>query len=158
MAERGASSTAVGVAMLRAAHMLFDGLPRILDDSVVVALLGPGTVAHIRERAPAYREARAMALRTHVLLRSRFAEERLRDALERGVTQFVALGAGLDTFAYRQPPWARALRIFEVDHPASQAAKRERLAEAGIDVPANVVYAPIDFEHDTLAAGLRARD
>jgi methyltransferase (TIGR00027 family) len=95
-----------------------------------------------------------MALRSHVLLRSRFAEERLRGAVARGVTQLIVLGTGLDTFAYRQPPWASALRIYEVDHPASQAAKRARLEAAGIAIPSNVTFAPIDFEHDTLASGL----
>lgn len=154
MAERSASSTAVGVAMLRAAHQLLDGPPRILDDSVVLALLGPALVARVRERARLYAEPWSLSLRTHVLLRSRYAEERLREAVERGVTQFVALGAGLDTFAYRQPAWATALRLFEVDHPASQAAKRERLRAAGIPVPGNVTFAPIDFEGETLRDGL----
>jgi methyltransferase (TIGR00027 family) len=154
MTERDASTTAIGVAMLRAAHLLFDGEPRILDDTVVLALLGRGMEAHIRERALAYGEPRAMALRVHVLLRSRYAEERAREAMLRGVTQFLQLGAGLDTFAYRQPEWAVALRIFEVDHPASQTAKRERLGATGISVPSNVTFAPIDFENDTLVNGL----
>ncbi len=154
MAERSASKTAVGVAILRAAHQLLDGDPKVLDDTVVVALLGPEAEMGIRAAPERFREPRAMALRSHVLLRSRFAEERLREAVARGVTQLVVLGAGLDTFAYRQPPWARALRIYEVDHPASQAAKRGRLTAAGITLPSNLTYAPIDFEHDTLASGL----
>lgn len=95
-------------------------------------------------------ERRASALRTHVLLRSRYAEERLRLAVDRGVVQFLTLGAGLDTFAYRQPDWARGLRIYEVDHPASQKAKRERLAKASIKVPDNVTFVSVDFEHETL--------
>jgi methyltransferase (TIGR00027 family) len=140
--------------MLRAAHQLFDGMPRIVDDTAVVALLGPKIISHVRERERSYREPVALALRSHVLLRSRFAEERLREAVGRGVTQFVLLGAGLDTFAYRQPAWARALSIVEVDHPASQSAKRERLAAATIALPPNLMFAPIDFERDTLLAGL----
>ena len=154
MAEREASKTAIGVAMLRAAHQVHDGLPRILDDTVVMRLLSAEAKARVREGAGLYREPRAMALRAHVLLRSRFAEERLREAVARGVTQMVVLGAGLDTFAFRQPPWAAALRIFEVDHPASQKVKRERLAFAEITTPANLTFVPIDFEHDTLEAGL----
>lgn len=154
MGERSASSTAVGVATLRAAHLLFDGEPRVLDDTVVLALLGAETVDRVRERESFYREPAAKAIRVHVVLRSRFAEERLREAVERGVAQFVVLGAGLDTFPYRQPAWASELRIYEVDHPASQSAKRERLAAAGIIVPPNLTFAPIDFEHDTLLAGL----
>lgn len=154
MAEREASRTAIGVAMLRAAHQIFDGQPRILDDPVSLRLLSPEVQERVRAGAATFAEPRSQALRTHVLLRSRFAEERLRLALDRGVTQFVVLGAGLDTFAYRQPVWAAALRIFEVDHPASQALKRERLMAAGVAVPANVTFAPIDFEHDTLESGL----
>ena len=154
MGERASSKTAIGVAMLRAAHQLHDGLPRILEDPVAMRLLGAELQARVRDGAADYRAPRSMALRAHVLLRSRFAEERLRAAAARGVTQFVVLGAGLDTFAFRQPEWAAALRIFEVDHPASQAFKRDRLAAAGIAVPQNVTFAPVDFEHDTLEGGL----
>lgn len=154
MAERGASKTAVGVAILRAAHQLLDGEPRVLDDTVIVALLGPEARAGILAQPERFREPRSMALRSHVLLRSRFAEERLRAAVARGVSQLVVLGAGLDTFAYRQPGWAAGLRIYEVDHPASQAAKRARLEAAQITVPPNLTYAPIDFELDTLVTGL----
>jgi methyltransferase (TIGR00027 family) len=152
--ERGASQTAVGVAMLRAVHQLFDGEPRVLDDTVVVRLLGAEVVAHIRERAQSYQGERAVALRGHVLLRSRFAEERLELAVRRGVTQLLVLGAGLDTFAYRQPEWARGLRLYEVDHPASQRAKRHRLGAAAIAVPPNLTFVPVDFEHETLRRGL----
>jgi methyltransferase (TIGR00027 family) len=136
--------------MLRAVHQLLDGMPRVLDDTVVVRLLGPNTEWSVRERAAQMLGPRATALRTHVLLRSRYAEERLQTAVQRGVTQFLVLGAGLDTFAYRQPEWARTLQIYEVDHPASQAAKRDRLAEAGIAIPDNLSFVPIDFERDTL--------
>jgi methyltransferase (TIGR00027 family) len=154
MAEREASKTAIGVAVLRAVHQLLDGEPRILDDTVVVPLLGAERVERILAGAHAFREPPAIALRAHVLLRSRFAEERLREAMARGVTQLVVLGAGLDTFAYRQPPWAHALRIYEVDHPASQTVKRTWLDAAKIALPPNLTFAPIDFEHDTLQAGL----
>jgi methyltransferase (TIGR00027 family) len=154
MAEREASKMAVGVAMLRAVHQIHDGLPRILDDTVVMRLLSAETQARVRDGAAGYREPRAMALRAHVLLRSRWAEERLREAVRRGVTQLVVLGAGFDTFGFRQPAWAAGLRIFEVDHPASQKLKRDRLAFAEISTPRNVMFAPIDFEHDTLEAGI----
>jgi methyltransferase (TIGR00027 family) len=66
----------------------------------------------------------------------------------------VILGAGLDTFAFRQPAFARGLQIYEVDHPATQAWKRERLAAAGVAAPDNLHWAPVDFEQRTLAAGL----
>ena len=88
-------------------------------------------------------------------MRTRFAEDALAAAIERGVGQLVVLGAGLDTYAYRQGG-AGNLRIFEVDHPATQAWKRQRLAEAAIAVPANLTFAPVDFERETLADGLAA--
>jgi len=92
------------------------------------------------------REPRLAALRCHVVLRSRYAEDRLAAAAAAGVGQAVILGAGFDTFAYRQPAWAAPLRIFEVDQPASQAAKRELLGRAGISAPANLTYVALDFE------------
>ena len=140
--------------MLRAAHQILDGTPRVLDDTVIVQLLGPNAEWSVRERTGQMLGAGATALRTHVLLRSRYAEERLQLAARRGVTQFLILGAGLDTFAYRQPEWASALRVFEVDHPASQADKRERLKAASIDIPPNLVFVSVDFERETLRARL----
>src|SRR3954468_19471639 len=115
MEEREASGTAAGVAMLRAAHQLIDGEPKILDDRVSLRLLAPGAAEAILREADRLRGPGATALRSHVLARSRYAEDRLADAAGRGVRQAVALGAGLDTFAHRQPEWARALRIYEVD-------------------------------------------
>lgn len=89
-------------------------------------------------------------------MRGRFAEERLARAVERGVRQYVVLGAGYDTFAYRQPPWARALTILEVDRAATQTDKRQRLADAAIAPPGNVRFAPADFEIHSLAEILQA--
>ncbi len=90
-----------------------------------------------------------------IAARTRFAEDALAAAVERGVGQLVVLGAGLDTYAYRGALRER-LRIFEVDHPATQAWKRERLAEAAIPMPAWLTFAPIDFERESLAEGLAA--
>lgn len=136
--------------MLRAAHQILDGMPRVLDDTVIVRLLGPDTEWIVRERTEQLLGTQATRLRTHVLLRSRYAEERLHVATGRGVAQFLILGAGLDTFAYRQPEWATGLRIFEVDHPSSQTQKREKLKTASIPVPPNLVFVPVDFERQTL--------
>jgi methyltransferase (TIGR00027 family) len=90
-------------------------------------------------------------MRAHILARSLLAEQTLNAACERGVRQYVLLGAGFDTFAYRNPH--AGLKVFEVDFPASQAWKKNRLAEAGID-SAGAIYAPIDFETETLADAL----
>ena len=87
-------------------------------------------------------------------LRSRFTEDRLSDAVKRGVEQYIILGAGLDTFAYRQPEWARQLRIIEIDHIGTQNTKIKLLRSANIDIPKNVILASIDFEKETLKEGL----
>ncbi|MEO6877586.1 MAG: SAM-dependent methyltransferase, partial [Gemmatimonadaceae bacterium] len=82
------------------------------------------------------------------------AEDRLAAAVERGVTQCVVLGAGYDTFAFRQPEWARTIRVIEIDQPASQAQKRAHLAATGIEMPGNVTLASVDFERESLRDGL----
>lgn len=88
-------------------------------------------------------------------MRSRYTEDCLAEAVhQREPRQYVILGAGLDTFAYRQPEWAKSLRIFEVDYPATQNWKRQRLHDAGIAIPENVHFAPIDFTATTLGDGL----
>ena len=154
--ERGSSSTATRVAELRAAHLLMDGEPKILDDRVVLRLLDADVIERIREHAAELNAPWLRGMRSHVLLRSRYTEDRLSEAVNRGVDQFVILGAGYDTFAYRQPEWASRLRIFEVDHPASQRAKRDRLKAAGIEIPPNLEFVSIDFEHVSLRDGLGA--
>jgi methyltransferase (TIGR00027 family) len=154
MSQREASRTALATAYLRAAHQIFDAKPLILEDPVAVQLLGEGAEQRIREAAERYQTPEALALRSHVVLRSRFTEDRLSAAAQRGVSQYVIVGAGFDTFALRQPHWASSLKVIEVDHINSQVAKRARIAEAGITIPANVVFADIDFEQESLRDGL----
>ena len=88
--------------------------------------------------------------------RSRIAEDALSGAIERGVRQIVILGAGLDTFALRNPHGGLDIEIYEVDHPATQAWKRERLAEAQIALPPSLIFVPVDFERDDLGEKLAA--
>ncbi|HEY5505065.1 MAG TPA: class I SAM-dependent methyltransferase [Sedimentisphaerales bacterium] len=76
-----------------------------------------------------------LALRAHEVLRSRFTEDRLAAAGSRGITQYVILGAGFDTFALRQPSWAQILKIIEVDHSGTQTVKRSYTAAAGLAMP-----------------------
>jgi methyltransferase (TIGR00027 family) len=142
-----ASKTALRVAIRRAAHQLID-LPRVLEDPIAVRLLGPGFPRDM-ERAM-HKVARDF--RAFMAARSRYVEDRLAEAVASGVTQYVVLGAGLDTFAYRNP--FPSLHVFEVDFPATQEWKREMLQAAGIELPGNLTLVPLDFEHKALAAGL----
>jgi methyltransferase (TIGR00027 family) len=151
MREGQFSRTALGAAGRRAAHQVVDG-GRVFADPLALRILGPDADAAVAEaRAnPALR-----GLRLYVAMRSRFAEDAARRAIARGVRQIVVLGAGLDTFAYRVEP-VEALRVYEVDHPATQAEKRRRLAAAGIAAPPHVVYAGCNFETESLADALAA--
>ncbi len=152
--DHQASRTAMGTAYLRAAHQLLDSPPLILDDPAALSLLGSVAVQRIKDTADHYQTPERLALRAHVVLRSRFAEDRLAAAVRRGITQYVILGAGFDTFALRQPAWAQALKIIEVDHPGTQAAKRSHLAAAGLAMPENAAFANIDLERESLLDGL----
>ncbi len=142
------SRTALGAAAHRAAHQLLDH-SRVFHDPLALKILGQGaqTVA-----AQALADPDRGALRLFIAARSRFAEDALGLAAKRGVRQLVVLGAGLDTFAYRNPH--ASLRVFEVDHPATQAWKRQRLDAAGIEVPSSLRFAAVDFETIGLAEGL----
>ncbi|CAN5792634.1 hypothetical protein BH10CHL1_BH10CHL1_40570 [soil metagenome] len=156
MLERRSSNTAIGVTTLRAVHQLLDGEPKILDDPIAAQLLDLATLSQMHTYPEYFQTPGQNALRAHIVMRSRYAEERLVAAMRRGIHQYLMLGAGFDTFAYRQPAWANSLQIFEVDHPASQRTKREQLAASGIPIPANLEFVAIDFEVTSLRDGLRA--
>ncbi len=93
-------------------------------------------------------------MRLFITARSRFSEDALAASVARGVRQVVVLGAGLDTFSLRNPFAQQGVRVFEVDYPATQAWKRERLAEAGLALPSSSIFAPVDFERQSLGEGL----
>jgi methyltransferase (TIGR00027 family) len=150
MDEGRPSITAQRAATLRAAHQILDQ-PRILDDPLALQIIGRQAESALR--ADTRRNERLAALRAFVVLRSRYAEDELARAVQSGVRQYVILGAGLDTFAYRNPH--AGLRVFEVDHPATQSWKRARLHEAEITPPDSLIFAPVDFENEALADGLR---
>lgn len=141
-----ASRTALGVAMRRAAHQVLDH-PRIFDDPLAVTIIGTEAAAESGGR----NSLADRRMRAFMAARSRFAEDQLAGAIERGVRQYAVLGAGLDTYAYRSQS---GVRVFEVDHPATQEWKRERLAESGIAIPDSLTFVPVDFERETLAEGL----
>ena len=144
------SQTAHRVALRRAAHQLWDN-PKVFDDPVALKIIPPDARAElVASRSSDSSPARY--LRAFMVARSRFAEDHLAEAVWRGVKQYVVLGAGLDTFAYRNP--YPDLRVYEVDYSATQAWKRQRLQLSGIPIPPTLTFAPIDFEKDTLQAGL----
>jgi methyltransferase (TIGR00027 family) len=142
-----ASKTALGVAIRRAAHQLVDR-PPVLDDPIAVRLVGSGYRGKMGRAS--HRVGRD--LRAFAAVRSRYVEDELAEFVARGGAQYVVLGAGLDTFAYRNP--YPGLRVFEVDFPATQQGKRAMLAEAAIAVPASLTFVPLDLEHHTLAEDL----
>ena len=148
------SRTAWMVAQRRAAHQLMDR-PPVFTDPLGLRILGRETAAEL-ERDPQYHAHRISDryLRAFLAARSRIAEDTLADLVSQGLRQYVILGAGLDTFAYRNP-WP-GLRVWEVDHPATQGWKRERLARGEITVPSPEPFVPVDFAHQDLEQALVA--
>jgi methyltransferase (TIGR00027 family) len=149
MRPKQCSRTTYEVGVLRAAHQIVEG-GKIFHDPFARLILGDDADAAIaRTCAPGH-----LRVRLFVAARSRFADDYLAAGFARGVRQVVILGAGLDTFALRNP-YAN-LSVFEVDHPATQEWKRECLTGANISFPPGLYFAPVDFEQQTLADGLRA--
>jgi methyltransferase (TIGR00027 family) len=135
--------TAVRVALWRALHVQADAPPHVLMDEIGLRLAGP---------APGWRERPDMDLhatsgfRAAIVARARFIEDLVAEQADRGVAQYVILGAGLDTFAQRRPEVASRLHVFEVDQPSPQAWKRQRLVDLGYGVPGWLRLVPVDFE------------
>jgi methyltransferase (TIGR00027 family) len=149
------SRTALRVALRRAAHQLYDS-PVVFEDPLAIPILGDTHVEELNRTPVRPDRPFSVSLRAFLVARSRYAEDNLAYAVARGVRQYVLLGAGLDTFAYRNP-WPE-LRVFEVDHPATQLWKRELLHTSAVSIPANLAYVPVDFESQSLQHQLRAAD
>src|ERR1700722_13292878 len=150
MQKGKASRTAQMVAIRRAAHQLLDQ-PLVLDDPLALRIIGSEAERELRSN-PKEHHIFARAFRAFMVARSRYAEDELARAVAHGVTQYVVLGAGLDTFAYRNPH--SEVQVFEVDHPSTQAWKCEQLQAAHIPIPPSMNFVPIDFEKQTLEDGL----
>jgi len=148
------SRTAQGAALHRAAHQLLDH-PQIFADPLALAIIGREAEEELRSGRDWHADPSDL-LRAFIAVRSRLAEDTLAEAYQAGVRQYVLLGAGLDTFAYRSGVSLAALRVYEVDHPATQAWKWERLDAAGIRRPEIVRYTAIDFERQSLDDALQA--
>jgi methyltransferase (TIGR00027 family) len=147
------SQTALTAAAARAAHLIVDDEPRIFADVLASAMLGDQA-----EEFLSYHRAHGTHLvlrsaRAQATCRSRYTEDRLADCVRRGITQYVILGAGLDSFAYRCD-LASQVQVFEVDHPATQQWKRQLLSAARIPAPDRLAFVPVDFENDSLAGQL----
>ena len=160
------SQTALMVAMLRARHFLQEPEPKILYDSLAGTLAGAQSEEQILGHLNAVEQAFAglsdpdtakrfvYQLEHSVCIRARLVEEELALAKSRGAAQFVVLGAGLDSTAYREWDLLSGFDVFEVDHPASQIWKRSRLSETDTEIPGNVVFVPFDFENVSLDQAL----
>src|SRR5829696_5233612 len=127
MQEGRPSVTALWVAAARARHQLLDK-PVVFDDPIALKIIGEPSSSAMRLLPAGFEGLMSRALRAWVAGRSRIAEDALHAAVQRGVQQLVVMGAGLDTFAFRNPYPASTLQVFEVDHPATQAWKRDRLS------------------------------
>ncbi|MHB8066684.1 MAG: class I SAM-dependent methyltransferase [Desulfobaccales bacterium] len=168
------SKTAMGTAFMRAYHAAQDRFP-VFEDLLAQRLLTAeeyrtSEERHLRafqvfhpDQAAAYpdrEEALARWMQNAgapaiVLGRARFSEELLEQAVKEGVRQYVILGAGMDTFAWRRPDLLAHLEVFEIDHPSTQTHKRQRLREVGLEPPAHLHFLPVDFGEDNLAAALQ---
>ncbi|HEY1246702.1 MAG TPA: SAM-dependent methyltransferase [Hyphomicrobiaceae bacterium] len=151
MHDNEPSRTALAAAAYRAAHQTADGATVFADPFARIVLGADADAIMAKSEAadPAHRR-----MRMFIAARSRFAEDAIAQAVVRGVRQAVVLGAGLDTFALRNPHRGQGLRVIEADHPATQAWKRKRLAEAGMAVPAWMTFAPTDLQREGLAPAL----
>jgi len=148
------SLTAYKVAMMRAVHQILDN-PKVFEDPIALSIIGAQGTADIRLKEQRFKKRIHSSLRAIVVARSRFVENELLAAVKRGVRQYVILGAGLDTFGYRNPYANDGLKVFEVDHPATQEWKRQQLCVAKISIPENLAFVPIDFESQSLADQLK---
>lgn len=154
MQDGRASRTASRVALRRASHQLIDR-PLVFEDPLALKIIRSDAAEQLSANPARFERGMfSKYLRAFLAVRSRIAEDVIANAIGNGCRQIVVLGAGLDTYAFRQ---TRAdVRVFEVDHPATQAWKRRRLADAAIEVPPTVTFVPVDFERQDLRESLTA--
>ena len=169
MNEERASETAMLAAVLRAAHPLLDARPWLFEDTFAAPFAGIGNDAALlaylrslqeelsRRFPPVFIEEWMRSTRIYLAVRARYAEDELNKAIERGVSQYVILGSGLDSFAYRRRDLADSVRVFEVDYPATQRRKQARLRELGLELPPLVTFVSLDLERQPIMESLQKR-
>lgn len=153
LTPRTPSQSAILTAAARALHRE-EAPPWILDDTLALRLAGDAGTAVLERARANLSHDELFGFSRWVCARARVGEDLVERLVPSGLHQYVILGAGLDSFAYRRPDLVERVRVFEVDHPASQSWKRTRLDESGISVPPNLMFAPVDFERQTLRDGL----
>lgn len=141
-------------ALNRAWHQVID-YPLVFEDPLALKIIGKKAAIKMRTHAGTHDSKRMRGTRAMLAIRSRITEDLLHEEVARGVDQYVILGAGLDTFAYRNPYSEKRLKVYEVDHPATQAWKRKLLAAAKIPCPASMMFVPVDFESDKMEEQLK---
>ncbi len=135
-------NTAVRTALWRALHVLTDPAPHVFEDVIGLQLAAPEDGWQQRPDMSAF----TRPFQASILARARFVEDLAEARASAGITQFVILGAGLDTFAQRRPELASRMAVFEIDLPSPQAWKRRRLVELGFGIPSFLHFVPVDFE------------
>ncbi|MGC9199044.1 MAG: class I SAM-dependent methyltransferase [Acidobacteriaceae bacterium] len=151
------SRTALRVALRRAAHQIHDSQPLVFNDPLAITILGREYQQELRRTPDGHRRPFSAALRAWIVVRSRLAEDILQDCVRRlGACQYLVLGAGLDTFACRNP--YPGVRVFEVDHPSTQTWKLQKLQQAGVLPPLSARFVAVDFEQNGLRERLLAAD
>ena len=154
------SKTALMAASIRAGHFAFWDSPKIFEDPFASGLAGPVWGMIGKSRLVHWISTRLLFRKfspiwCQILCRARYAEECLNRALEKGIDQYVLIGAGLDSFGLRRKDLREKIKIYELDHPESQDWKRKRLRKLKLEVPKNVEYVPVDFEKKSVGDALR---
>jgi methyltransferase (TIGR00027 family) len=143
--------TGLYAASQRAAHQILDN-PKIFEDLLALRIIGGEAESKLRRSPEQFQDPVERTVRALMVVRSRYAEDELARSIQRGIRQYIILGAGLDTFAYRNS--FPLLQVFEVDHPATQAWKRSCLERAAIPIPASVTFVSVDFERQMMMDAL----
>jgi len=150
--EKAPGYTATLAAVGRAVHA--ESESPLVADHFALGLAGEAGATLMAQMTSQLPEASRQSFGLAFAIRTRFVEDAIAAAIQDGIGQYVILGAGLDSFAYRRPELSQRLKIFEVDRAASQAWKRSRLEKMGIAIPVSVAFIPLDHETDDLRAGL----